>query len=952
MDKNLKMRLMFEAIDKMTRPFKDMISSSEKMQDSVRATAGTLKKLKQNQEIISQFRDLRGQTKRSAEALDDKREIVRRLHYQLKTSKNPTQKLRNEYLRAKKAVESSEAAHNKKRATLSQLQARLKSASIDTRNLAGEEKRLAGDITKTNLALAEQARKLDKVRQRTRQVEKAKQQYDKTLQRQANISFVGMAGYQTGRTTLGGIGQIVAPGIQFEEQMSKVGALARVDKTSQQFAQLQTQAQSLGATTHFTATQAAQGMGYLAMAGFKVNEIMSAMPGTLNLAKIGSLELGEAADISSNILSGFKLDPSQMENVSDVLAATATRSNVDIRMMGETMTYVAPIASKFGASLEETAALTGMLGNVGIQGSMAGTSMRTMYNNIASHKPAQEALSKLGIQAKDANGNMRAMPEILADVARKTENLGSGIQLEIFKDIAGKEAGAAFAELVGQGGAGAITKFEEILHQAQGEAKRIADAMGDNTAGDIKAMQSAWEGLNITLTQTNTSPLRDLISQTTAILKNVNEWVKANPELAGTIVKLVAIMGGLLIAGGAIAMTIAGILGPIAMAKMAFVTLGINLLTPAFLIGKLKVAFWGIIPWIGKAITAVRGLNIVMLANPIGLVIAAIAALIGIGYLLYDNWTAITDAIGSGFDWIVDKLSPLLGIFDTIKRGWKSVFGGDEQAEKALTINEKLNQVKAKAQSEPVTAEQVKNSRKLIGKVVAGGMIMPVAAETQPVQLPQYPQTTQIIEQQNIRQANSVSQTRQSLLTAGQNNTYISPMGQNLTNTGPFPYNVNGLSVEPYVLTAQQPTQALQQHIRQASAVSQTSQSLLESGQYNSYQSNMGPTVSNSGPYIVNGIPAKTKMPQSVRIAQLTAEKLLTVQPTVYYSKKPVLSNTKNSADKDHKQVASITISHGDIVVQVQSGNPQQIADAVKEVLDNREVIAMHQAGAALYDED
>src|SRR5699024_449046 len=158
------------------------------------------------------------------------------------------------------------------------------------------------------------------------------------------------------------------------------------------------QARELGQTTQFTASQAADGMKYLAMAGLDANEIMAAMPGMLDLAVAGNLDLGTTADIASDTMAAFGLEASEATRVADVLAKTATSSNTNIEMLGDTMKYVAPVARTAGMSLEETSAMAGLLANVGIKSSQAGTTMKSMLLKLANPSAkASNLLSDLGV---------------------------------------------------------------------------------------------------------------------------------------------------------------------------------------------------------------------------------------------------------------------------------------------------------------------------------------------------------------------------------------------------------------------------------------------------------------------------------------------------------------------------------------------------------------------------
>ncbi len=334
--------------------------------------------------------------------------------------------------------------------------------------------------------------------------------------------------------------------------------------------------------------------------------------------------------------------------------------------------------------------------------------MRTMYNNIATHGPAMDALKELGIATRDAKGNMIAMPEILGEVAKKTEKLGAGDRLSIFKDIAGKQAGAAFASLVGDAGAGGITKFIEVLENARGEAKRIAAQMGDNASGDLKSLESAWEAVKISIFSTNSGPIRDLIQHITTLTRKLNAWVTANPQLAGQLLKVVAVGGVFITAMGAIALTMASILGPLAMIRYGLSSLDIIALVSKLFGGLIWVLTkMGIV---AKIVTATQWLlNIAMNANPIGLVIAAVAGLIAIGVLLYKNWDDIIAWFGEIFDWLKSKFDWISTATKAVGSVWDAVFGDDSDVEKTVKITEKATPAKPI----PATAKKIAAARSM-----------------------------------------------------------------------------------------------------------------------------------------------------------------------------------------------------------------------------------------------
>ena len=667
MTQDLKLQIMLKAVDKVTRPLRGVIQTAEKLRGQMAQTGSELKNLEGVQRSIEGHRKLQQKLGNTASKMDQVQKEVAEMGRAIAATDSPTKRQIQQFERTKQQLGKLKTAHRQQKQVLQESTGALKKAGIDTRNLSNAETELARHIGAVNNRMGEQAKKLDVIRRRQQALAKARGQYDKTLQRQANLSVAGMAGYGSGSRVLRGVKSLIAPGIAFEKQMSRVGALARIDKHSDAFKQLQEQAEQLGASTSFSASETAQGMQKLAMAGFDANKIMAAMPGMLDLAKAGGNDLETTADIASNILSGFKLDASQMSRVGDVLAATFTRSNVNLVTLGESLKYTAPIAREFGASVEEASALTGLLGNAGIHGSMAGTAMRTMYNNIASHGPAIDALKELGIATRDANGNMIAMPKILAEVARKTAKMGAGDRLAIFKEIAGKNAGAAFASLIADAGTGGITKFIEVLEKVTGEARRIGETMDDNVAGDITKMSSAWQTLNNSIFKTNSGPLRDLIQQVTQLIQRVDAWVKENPELAGQLLKIVAIVAAMMAGMGGLALTIAGLLGPFAMMRYGLSLLGVRSLGVIAAVKRLGAGLW----WLGKNILPFLGrtflwLGRVFLMNPIGLAITAIAAA---AYLIYRYW------------------EPIKGFFTGLWQEVKSAFDGGIAGVAALIVN-------------------------------------------------------------------------------------------------------------------------------------------------------------------------------------------------------------------------------------------------------------------------
>ena len=281
----------------------------------------------------------------------------------------------------------------------------------------------------------------------------------------------------------------------FEQQMANVRALTQA--TDEDFARLNATAKNLGATTKFTAEEAAEGMQYLGMAGWNTEQILDAMPGLLSLAAAGATDLGTASDIVSDVMTAFGMKAGDAQKAADVFAKTASSSNTSISMLGETMKYAAPIARQFGMNLEETSAIAGMMANAGIKASQAGTSMRTAFLRFSKMpKEGAERMEKLNLTFTKANGQMKDMSTIVRELETKFKAMSESERLAAANDIFGKTAASGWLSVLSQG-ADEYDRFLQNLYNSQGASEQMAETQLDNLAGDITLLQSAFDGLKL-----------------------------------------------------------------------------------------------------------------------------------------------------------------------------------------------------------------------------------------------------------------------------------------------------------------------------------------------------------------------------------------------------------------------------------------------------------------------
>ena len=561
---DLSIRVAFSAIDKLTRPVSAASKAIGGLSDSLKKTQSSIKDLEKS---ASSFDRLRSQandtalklrnTQRAFDGLNQKQreggQLTEAQTARLETLRNKLSRLTDTY--------------NKQ---TTQLRAAGQAVRQHGVNLTAGSGAVQSAIRRTE----QYALSLERERQRLAAVTRAQASYEKAKETGARlrgggtmaIAGAAAAGYTGGR--------FLAPAVGFDEEMSRVQALTRLDKGDSQLAALRAQAKKLGAETAFTTRDAASGQAFLAMAGFTPQSIQAALPGVLNMALAGGMDLGESADIGSNILSQFTLPAGEMDRVSDVLTAAFTRTNTDLRSLGDTMKYAGPVASKLGISLEEAAGMAGILANNGLRGSDAGTAMRSSLARLASPTAgAAKALKQLGVSVSDASGKMRPVETILLDLYKATKKYGQVDQVGFFKDIAGEEAFVGLQTLVAGAGSGELQKLIDALKAASGEASAVAKKMADNLGGDLKNLDSAWEGFRIQVEETADGPLRKLTQNLSDIITAASEWVKANPRLAQTLLLVVGGALALTVAIGALSLAVGILIGPLAKLQLGFMVL-------------------------------------------------------------------------------------------------------------------------------------------------------------------------------------------------------------------------------------------------------------------------------------------------------------------------------------------------------------------------------------------
>lgn len=310
----------------------------------------------------------------------------------------------------------------------------------------------------------------------------------------------------------------------FQAQMSTVQAISGA--TGDSLKRLTDKAKEMGATTQFSATEAGQAMEYMAMAGWSDQQMLSGISGIMNLAGASGESLARVSDIVTDALSAFGLKAEQSGHFADVLAAATSKSNTNVSMMGETFKYVAPIAGAMKFSIEDTSLAIGLMANAGIKGSEAGTALRsTLTRLVKPPSDAAKALDALGIKAANADGSIKPLRQTLLDLRSRFKGMTEEQKAQAAASIAGQEAMSGFLAMMNESDEN-FAKLANAVDTANGAAEKMNLIKNDNLAGDVKALQSAWESLQLTIMEggagTGGGPAKGIRGFVTAIKEDVD----------------------------------------------------------------------------------------------------------------------------------------------------------------------------------------------------------------------------------------------------------------------------------------------------------------------------------------------------------------------------------------------------------------------------------------------
>lgn len=576
-------------------------------QKQLQLTQSQMQALQREQANISAYQKQQEAVDKTSQKLADLQKQYDNIQREISETEGYSSSLENKLLTKQRAIESTSASLHKQTDRLKQYESALQESGIDTKNIGAESERLTS--------------KLEGLRKEQAKLNAETQNYGKV----GTSSFTAVGEILIASGISKGLNEIketydecVSLAADFQSTMSTVEALSGA--RSEDMAQLSALAKKLGATTKFTATESAQAMTYMAMAGWDASNMISGMDGVMQLAAASGEDLAMVSDIVTDNLTAFGMKASDTARFSDVLAAAATNSNTSVSIMGETFKNCAALAGALGYSVEDVAVAVGLMANAGIKGSNAGTALKNVFNGLLEGITlTSDAFGKVEYSAINADGTVKSFGETLDELRYYFNQMTGAEQLQNSAAIAGQRAMSGFISILNASEED-IQKLSNSINNSTGAAKRMADIKLNNLTGQMTLLNSAADALKTTVGEAYQNEFQSLAKIGADILSEVNEFLVAHPQLLRFFIALTAEVGALvaiyttykLIKSG---MNVVKALSAALTAKETAATIANTAATTAEAAAT------------GTATTAQIGLNAAMAANPIGLVITGIAAL-------------------------------------------------------------------------------------------------------------------------------------------------------------------------------------------------------------------------------------------------------------------------------------------------------------------------------------
>lgn len=670
----LRLEVVLAAIDKATRPIRSVMGSSKGLSKQLRDTRDQLKAVNQAQAQIQQFRDVSKGAAVTANQMRAAQERVKALKVAMGETLTPSKALTREFEKAKQVASDLKVRHGQLIEKQQRLRDSLKAAGTDTRKLADAQRTLKGQADSLNQSLQQQQKRLEAVSQKQKRMSASRASYDQGREMRDRVAGAGAATMGAGTVVGLPIVKMVRDYSSYEDAMLGVarqveGARDANGRLTATYYEMGDAIKAMSETIPMATTEIAALVEGGARMGVQGKENLLAFARTAALASTAfDLPADQISEDLGKIANVFKVpikNISQLGDVINYLDDNAQSKGADI------IDVMQRVAGSVGSmDYKEAAALGSTFLSLGASSEVAASATKAMVRElaIAEKQPARfrKGLKELGMDAKKVQADMaKDSTGTLLRVMEAVRKLPKAKQMGVMVDLFGKEFGDDAAKLAEN-----LDEYRKQLalvkdQKAAGSMQREGDAKNDTLSADWQKTQNKLFNQSSEMGKALRQPLMDVMDGVSEVMASIGSWTKANPELAASLIKIAAVLAVVLVASGSLMVGIAGLLGPILLAKFAMAGLGIQLTSGIGIMGKLGGA-------IGVVIKAVAWLSRLLLLNPIGIAVTVIA---GGAYLIWRNW----DTLGPKFSRLWE------GIKSGASRMWDGIKGAASSAFSAVS---------------------------------------------------------------------------------------------------------------------------------------------------------------------------------------------------------------------------------------------------------------------------
>lgn len=505
-------------------------SSFKAAQSAVTSMQREIQALSKTQADISAFQKQQNALEANRAKLANLQQQYDNIQREMQETGTYSSDLANKLLAKQQQIDKTSASVDRQTQKLQEMGAALREAGVDTNNLERESARLGSAI------------------------EELKDQQEDAIQGAEDFGDTSTSAFEAVSQALVSAG--IAAGLKeitdaymeciegagdFEEAMSNVEALSGA--SGEDMARLTAMAKELGATTKFTAEEAADAMGFMAMAGWDANSMLNGMDGVLQLAAASGEDLARVSDIVTDNLTAFGLSAADTAHFSDVLAAAATNSNTSVSIMGETFKQSAPLAGALGYSIEDVATAVGLMANAGVKGSIAGTSLKNIFNGLLEGVTLTgEAFGEFEFSAINADGTMKDFSETIDELRGYFQQMTEAEKMSNAENLAGMRGYAGLLSIL-NATTEDYSRLSASINDCSGAAARMAAIKLDNMNGELTIMKSAWDALKMSIGEQFTPTMRKTYGLLTDVFNAVNKFVRDHPAVVKAVTAFVGVLG-------------------------------------------------------------------------------------------------------------------------------------------------------------------------------------------------------------------------------------------------------------------------------------------------------------------------------------------------------------------------------------------------------------------------